>query len=99
MNCYTREQIEATMTLKGYKYFTGGDYDVNLDEVKGGTTNIVKIGVDFESIDKHCRRYVNHEIKRGSFPYGLTNDQYEFEVNECYFANDFEIPEIPKGEL
>ena len=29
MSCYTREQIEATMASKGYKYFTGGDYDVN----------------------------------------------------------------------
>ena len=30
MSCYTREQIEATMASKGYKYFTGGDYDVNI---------------------------------------------------------------------
>ena len=34
MNCYTREQIEATMTSKGYKYFTGGDYDVNIIGVR-----------------------------------------------------------------
>ena len=34
MNCYTREQIEATMNSKGYKYFTGGDYDVNIIGVR-----------------------------------------------------------------
>ena len=34
MNCYTREQIEATMVSKGYKYFTGGDYDVNIIGVR-----------------------------------------------------------------
>ena len=38
MNCYTREQIEATMTLKGYKYFTGGDYDVNIIGVRNSDT-------------------------------------------------------------
>ena len=30
MGCYTREQIETTMESKGYKYFTGGDLDVNI---------------------------------------------------------------------
>ena len=44
MSCYTREQIEATMASKGYKYFTGGDYDVNIvgvrnSETKGRVTN------------------------------------------------------------
>ena len=34
MNCYTREQIEETMTSKSYKYFTGGDYDVNIIGVR-----------------------------------------------------------------
>ena len=34
MNCYTREQIEETMVSKGYKYFTGGDYDVNIIGVR-----------------------------------------------------------------
>ena len=36
MNCYTREQIEDTMKRKGYKYFTGGgkDYDVNIIGVR-----------------------------------------------------------------
>ena len=38
MNCYTREQIEATMTSKGYKYFTGGDYDVNIIGVRNSET-------------------------------------------------------------
>ena len=34
MECYTREQIEATMANKGYKYFAGGDYDVNIIGVR-----------------------------------------------------------------
>jgi len=34
MNCYTREEIESTMVSKGYKYFTGGDYDVNIIGVR-----------------------------------------------------------------
>ena len=46
MNCYTREQIEAAMASKGYKYFTGNgkDYDVNIigvrnSDTKGRVTN------------------------------------------------------------
>ena len=46
MSCYTREQIEAAMASKGYKYFTGNgkDYDVNIigvrnSETKGRVTN------------------------------------------------------------
>ena len=44
MSCYTREQIEAVMASKGYKYFTGGDFDVNIigvrnTETKGRVTN------------------------------------------------------------
>ena len=38
MNCYTREQIEKTMVSKGYKYFTGGDYDVNIIGVRNSDT-------------------------------------------------------------
>jgi len=39
MNCYTREQIETTMKSKGYKYFTGGDYDVNIIGVRNSDTH------------------------------------------------------------
>lgn len=44
MDCYTREQIEKTMASKDYKYFTGGDYDVNIigirnSDTKGRVTN------------------------------------------------------------
>ena len=39
MNCYTREQIEAAMARKGYKYFTGGDYDVNIIGVRNSDTH------------------------------------------------------------
>ena len=44
MSCYTREEIEETMKSKGYKYFTGGDYDVNIigirnSDTKGRVTN------------------------------------------------------------
>ena len=38
MNCYTREQIETTMKSKGFKYFTGGDYDVNIIGVRNSET-------------------------------------------------------------
>ena len=38
MGCYTREQIETTMESKGYKYFTGGDYDVNIIGVRNSDT-------------------------------------------------------------
>ncbi len=38
MNCYTREQIEEAMASKGYKYFTGGDYDVNIIGVRNSET-------------------------------------------------------------
>ena len=40
MSCYTREQIEDTMKSKGYKYFTGGgkDYDVNIIGVRNSDT-------------------------------------------------------------
>ena len=39
MSCYTREQIQATMESKGYKYFTGGDFDVNIIGVRNSETN------------------------------------------------------------
>ncbi len=38
MNCYTREQVEAAMASKGYKYFTGGDYDVNIIGIRNSKT-------------------------------------------------------------
>lgn len=38
MNCYTREQIEATMKSKGFKYFTGGEYDVNIIGIRNSET-------------------------------------------------------------
>tara|TARA_R100000742_G_scaffold4272_1_gene1586 strand:+ start:483 stop:1091 length:609 start_codon:yes stop_codon:yes gene_type:complete len=38
MNCYTREQIEDTMAIKGYKYFTSGDYNLNIIGVRNSET-------------------------------------------------------------
>ena len=38
MSCYTREQIQAAMESKGYKYFTGGDWDVNIIGVRNSKT-------------------------------------------------------------
>jgi len=38
MGCYTREQIETTMESKGYKYFTGGDLDVNIIGIRNSET-------------------------------------------------------------
>ena len=38
MDCYTREQIENTMKAKGYKYFTSGDYNLNIIGVRNSET-------------------------------------------------------------
>ena len=38
MGCYTREQIKTTMESKGYKYFTGGDLDVNIIGIRNSET-------------------------------------------------------------
>ena len=38
MSCYTREQIQAAMESKGYKYFTGGDFEVNIIGVRNSKT-------------------------------------------------------------
>ena len=38
MNCYTRKQIEAAMAKKGYKYFKGDNYDVNIIGVRNSET-------------------------------------------------------------
>ena len=39
MNCYTREQIEATIKAKGYKWFENGDYNLNIVGVRNSDTN------------------------------------------------------------
>ena len=36
--CYTREQIEAAVKAKGYKWFTGDNYDVNIVGVRNAET-------------------------------------------------------------
>jgi len=36
--CYTREQIEAAMQSKGYRWFTNGDYNVNIVGVRNMDT-------------------------------------------------------------
>jgi hypothetical protein len=36
--CYTREQIEAAVKAKGYKWFTGNNYDVNIVGVRNAET-------------------------------------------------------------
>ena len=36
---YTREQIEAAVKSKGYKWFTSDNYDVNIVGVRNGDTN------------------------------------------------------------
>ena len=38
MNCYTREQVELAVKDKGYVYFTGGDYDVNIIGIRNSNT-------------------------------------------------------------
>ena len=35
---YTRKQIEDTLVDKGYKYFTGGKYDVNIVGIRNSST-------------------------------------------------------------
>ena len=39
MACYTREQIEAAVKAKGYKWFTSDNYDVNIVGVRNADTN------------------------------------------------------------
>tara|TARA_R110000822_G_scaffold81032_2_gene192727 strand:- start:473 stop:1078 length:606 start_codon:yes stop_codon:yes gene_type:complete len=38
MNCYTREQVELAVKDKGYVYFTGGNYDVNIIGIRNSNT-------------------------------------------------------------
>ena len=38
MSCYTREQIEATILNKGYKWFDSKNYDVNIVGVRNSKT-------------------------------------------------------------
>ena len=38
MPCYTREQIEAAVKAKGYKWFTSDNYDVNIVGVRNAET-------------------------------------------------------------
>lgn len=38
MNCYTREEIEKVLESKGYKYFTNGDYNLNIVGVRNSST-------------------------------------------------------------
>ncbi len=35
---YTREQIEAAMKAKGYKYFENGEFNVNIIGVRNSST-------------------------------------------------------------
>ena len=39
MSNYTRERIQATLVDKGYKYFTGGKYDVNIIGIRNSSTD------------------------------------------------------------
>jgi hypothetical protein len=38
MDCYTREQIENAMVLKGYRYFKSGDLNLNIIGVRNSET-------------------------------------------------------------
>jgi hypothetical protein len=38
MGCYTREQIENAMALKGYRYFKSGDLNLNIIGVRNSET-------------------------------------------------------------
>ena len=39
MQIFKREQIQDTLEGKGYKYFTGGQYDVNIIGIRNSSTN------------------------------------------------------------
>ena len=39
MNCYTREQIETAVKSKGYRWFEGGNYNLNIVGVRNSETN------------------------------------------------------------
>lgn len=41
MNCYTREQIETAVKSKGYRWFEGGNYNLNIVGVRNSETNNV----------------------------------------------------------
>jgi len=38
MGCYRRSEIEDAMMRKGYKYFSGGNYDVNIIGIRNSKT-------------------------------------------------------------
>lgn len=39
MNCYTREQIKCAVESKGYKWFEGGNYNLNIVGVRNSETH------------------------------------------------------------
>ena len=66
MNCYTRKQIENAMIAKGYRYFTSGDYNLNIVGNK-----CVDIENQFNSIRCYYKRATDCIMTRHS------NDPYE----------------------
>ena len=38
MNCFTKDQIKVAVESKGYKWFEGGDYNLNIVGIRNSTT-------------------------------------------------------------
>ena len=65
MSCYTREQIKNAVESKGYKWFEGGDYNLNIVGVRNSDTHGV---VTNKFDDKLTISYsVNGEMKYHEF--------------------------------
>ena len=57
MECPTREQIEATIKAKGYKWFENGDYNLNIVGVRNSETN----GEVTNKFDDHLTLSYKHD--------------------------------------
>ena len=71
MQSFTREQIQETLEGKGYKYFTGGQWDVNIIGVRNSATkNRVTNAFD----DSITISYKNENDEWGYHEYNCTTD-------------------------
>ena len=71
MSKFTREQIQLTLEGKGYKYFTGGQWDVNIVGIRNSTTkNRVTNAFD----DKLTISYKNENDEWCYHEYNCTTD-------------------------
>ena len=67
----------------------GGTYDVEVDEVKGGT--IHTFAPDFEAWYKYCEGKAQYQFEVGN----ITSNEIALEIKDCYYNLDLELPELP----